>query len=54
MHHKRRCTKNQRAGCLMCKPNKMVGYPAGRELGHYGFGKIRAEAHARADLRDLR
>ena len=24
-HHKRGCTKNQRAGCLACKPQKMMG-----------------------------
>ena len=25
MHHKRKRAKNQRAGCLMCKPHKMNG-----------------------------
>lgn len=25
MHHKRGKPKNQRAGCLMCKPHKMNG-----------------------------
>lgn len=25
MNHKRRRPKNRRAGCLMCKPNKMNG-----------------------------
>jgi hypothetical protein len=24
MHHKRKRSKNARAGCLLCKPNKMV------------------------------
>lgn len=26
-HHKRKKHKNARAGCLMCKPHKMNGYP---------------------------
>lgn len=26
MHHKRKRAKNQRAGCLMCKPWKMNGW----------------------------
>lgn len=41
MHHKKKRAKNQRAGCLMCKPNKMNGWNKGK-LGHYGFGKLRA------------
>lgn len=49
-HHKRKRTKNARAGCLMCKPNKMNGWPKGK-LGHVGFGKIKTLAHARQDLR---
>ena len=50
MHHKRGKPKNARSGCLLCKPNKMNG-AAKLELGHYGFGKLRQEFYARADLR---
>ena len=50
MNHKRRKPKAKRAGCLLCKPNKMSGWP-NSELGHVGFGKLRREIHAVADLR---
>ena len=50
MNHKRGRPKNRRAGCLMCKPNKMNGWPKG-ELGHTGFAKLRKEAHAAAELK---
>ena len=46
MKHKRGRAKNARAGCLMCKPNKMNGWPKHRKLGHGGFGKLRDEARA--------
>lgn len=49
-HHKRKRPKNARAGCLMCKPNKMNGWPKAK-LGHAGFGKIRVDIHARQDQR---
>jgi hypothetical protein len=29
-HHKRKRPKNQRAGCLMCKPWKMNGFGQGK------------------------
>lgn len=51
MNHKRGKAKNGRSGCLMCKPNKMNGWAKHRKLGHTGFGKLRLEAAARADLR---
>ena len=51
MHHKRGKSKNQRAGCLLCKPNKMPGFPKHAVLGHAGFGKIRKESCAREDIR---
>ncbi len=50
MNHKRGRPKGRRAGCLMCKPNKMSGWPKG-ELGHTGFAKLRKEAHAAVELR---
>jgi hypothetical protein len=53
MHHKRGKPKNARAGCLMCKPNKMNGGRK-RVLGHTGFGKLRREAHAMVDLEEGR
>lgn len=37
----------------MCKPNKL-GKGMENELGHYGFGKLRAEHHAKADIKDAR
>jgi len=49
MHHKRRRAKSCRSGCLMCKPNKMSGWPR-FELGHTGFGKLRRERNALIDL----
>jgi hypothetical protein len=52
MHHKRRRPKSRRAGCLLCKPNKVGGWPRD-VLGHAGFGKLRRERHASADLRAL-
>lgn len=51
MNHKRKRPKNRRAGCLMCKPNKMNGWNKDK-LGHTGFGKLRDEYHASKDLRD--
>lgn len=51
MNHKRKKPKNSRAGCLLCKPNKMNGARK-RELGHRGFGKLRKQAHADADERE--
>jgi hypothetical protein len=50
MNHKRRKPKAGRAGCLLCKPNKMSGWPR-LALGHAGFGKLRREAHAADDVR---
>lgn len=50
-NHKRKRAKNARAGCLMCKPNKMNGWPKGK-LGHVGFGKLRAEQGARDAVRE--
>lgn len=53
MNHKRRRPKNSRAGCLMCKRNKANGAKK-CELGHYGFGKLRALAGAEQDMREAR
>lgn len=50
MNHKRGKPKNARAGCLLCKPNKMNGWNKG-ELGHYGFGKLRRLYAAMSDMK---
>ena len=52
MHHKRKKPKNCRSGCLMCKENKINGYPKHTQLGHYGFGKIRDYIASQKDLKD--
>lgn len=52
MHHKRGRCKNRRSGCLMCKPNKVNGFPDEKEVGHFGFGKIRKSIHSKQDLKD--
>ncbi|MEX2162907.1 MAG: hypothetical protein WD823_01510 [Sulfuricaulis sp.] len=51
MNHKHKRPKPSRAGCLMCKPNKL-GKGMEKKLGHRGFGKLRAEAAAKQDLSD--
>ena len=33
MHHKRKRTRNRRAGCKMCKPWKVNGFSTEREDG---------------------
>ena len=55
MNHKRRKAPPARAGCKMCKPQKKGGYlNPDTEVGHYGFGKIRALRHANSDLKEAR
>jgi hypothetical protein len=51
MNHKRKRPKQRRAGCLLCKPNKL-GKGMEKKLGHRGFGKLRKEAAGKQDLRD--
>jgi len=51
MNHKRKRSKQARAGCLLCKPNKL-GKGLENKLGHRGFGKLRKERAARQDLDD--
>lgn len=50
---KNRRPRSGRAGCGMCKPQKK-GWIAKTELGHRGFGKLRKEIHAQADLKQSR
>jgi hypothetical protein len=49
MNHKRKRPKQSRAGCLLCKPNKL-GKGMEKRLGHRGFGNLRKEAAAQQDL----
>ncbi len=51
MHHKKKKPKNSRAGCLMCKPNKMNGWNK-EKLGHTGFGKLKDVIHSKDDLKN--
>lgn len=51
MNHKRGKLKNVRAGCLLCKPNKISGARK-KMLGHSGFGKLRRLAAAEQDMSD--
>jgi len=51
MNHKRNRPKQSRAGCLLCKPNKL-GKGMENKLGHRGFGNLRKEAAAKRDLID--
>ncbi len=51
MHHKRGRSKARRAGCLLCKPNKL-GQGMENKAGHHGFAKVRKEIGAKLDLRD--
>lgn len=53
MNHKRGKPKNSRAGCLMCKPNKMNGWNKDK-LGHTGFGKLRDTIHAKEDQNETK
>ena len=51
MNHKRGRSKNQRAGCLMCKPNKMNGRNKDK-LGHTGWAKLKNTILAKLDLKN--
>ena len=52
MNHKRGRPKQRRAGCLLCKPNKL-GKGMEAKLGHRGFGSIRQEQAAEHDLKEV-
>jgi hypothetical protein len=49
MNHKRKKPPKARAGCKMCKPNK-IGHGMENKLCHTGFGKLRDDFHTKADL----
>jgi len=50
MHHKRGRAKAQRAGCLLCKPNKL-GQGMENKVRHQGFSGVRQEIVAKIDMR---
>ena len=52
MNFKRKRPKNARAGCLMCKPNKMNGVNKDK-LGHTGWSKLKNTILAKLDLKEL-
>ena len=52
MNHKRKRPKPSRAGCLLCKPDKL-GKGMEKKLGHRGFGKLRKEAATEQELAEL-
>ena len=47
---KRGKAKSARAGCLMCKPNK-IGQGMENHYQHSGFSKIREEARTKEELK---
>jgi hypothetical protein len=51
MNFKRGKPKNSRAGCLMCKPNKMNGRNKDK-LGHTGWSKLKNTILAKLDLKN--
>jgi len=52
MNHKRKRPKPSRAGCLLCKPNKL-GKGMEKKLGHRGFRRLRKKAATTQDLAEL-
>jgi hypothetical protein len=53
VNHKKKKAKNARAGCLLCKANKVNGFAKhGMWRFHYGFGKLRDEFLAREDRKN--
>ncbi len=53
MNHKKRRPKSRRAGCLLCKPNKL-GQGMENKLGHVGFSRIRREVVAQSEIASYR
>ena len=53
-NHKRKRHPNKRNGCKLCKYHKARGMmkTKDKELVMHGFGKLRALANAKADMRD--
>ena len=53
MRHKRKKTRNARAGCKLCKPWKVNGFATARRDGEK-FADHRLHNAAARDLRDVR
>ena len=53
MNHKRKRPKNRRAGCLMCKANKMNGW-SDVKFFHHGWRKIKKLILSKIDETDSR
>jgi hypothetical protein len=51
-HHKRKRSKNQRAGCLLCKPWKMNGFAQDR-LDAESFSDHRRRREADIELKQF-
>jgi len=52
-HHKRKRSKNGRAGCLLCKPWKMNGF-AKRRPDAESFSDYRRRASAQREIEQVR
>lgn len=53
MNHKRKRTRNRRAGCKLCKPWKVNGYRTEREGGEK-FSDHRRRHFAQSEVREAR
>jgi len=53
MNHKRKRSRSQRAGCKLCKPWKICGFPTERREGEK-FGDHRRRMAAAQEVREHR
>lgn len=51
MHHKRGRSRNQRAGCKLCKPNKINGWNKRTKPGHTGFSNQKQWVLSEGDIK---
>ena len=51
-NHKRKRPKNRRAGCLMCKPEKMNGFGKDR-LDKTSFSDVRRRYFAKIEMKEV-
>jgi hypothetical protein len=49
-NHKRRRPKQARAGCLLCKPNKL-GQGNEKDFHRAGWSAVKGERHAQEELK---
>ena len=53
MHHKKHKAKNQRAGCLCCKPHKMNGWSKNSmQASKTGFSNLKKRLFAKVDQKE--